>query len=143
MGKDAVVGMKDRQTGQMVAEHVYSTDKNTLQDFVLENTIDGAIIYTDEMRSYIGLINHETVRHSAKEYVHGMAHTQGIESFWAMLKRGYVGTYHQMSTKHLHRYVTEFKGRHNHRPMDTEDQMMAIAQLMEGKRLRYAYLIAK
>ena len=71
-----------------------------------------------------------------------MAHTQGIESFWAMLKRGYVGTYHQMSTKHLHRYVGEFAGRNNHRPMDTEDQMIAIAQLMEGKRLRYADRIA-
>ena len=58
-----------------------------------------------------------------REYVHGQAHTNGIESFWAMLKRGYVGTYHQMSVKHLPRYVGEFAGRHNHRPMDTADQM--------------------
>ena len=58
-----------------------------------------------------------------------------------MLKRGYVGTYHQMSAKHLGRYVTEFSGRHNNRPMDTEDQM-AMAQNMNGKRLRYTDLIA-
>ena len=105
IGKDVGVGMKDRETGQIVAEHVYSTDKATLQEFVIEHTIDGAKIYTDEAGGYIGLENHESVKHSAKEYVHGMAHTNGIESFWAMLKRGYVGTYHQMSSKHLHRYV--------------------------------------
>ena len=142
MGKAAVVGIKDRETGQIVAEYVYSTDKETLQGFVLEHTAEGATIYTDEAGGYIGLPNHESVKHSPKEYVHGMAHTQGIESFWAMLKRGYVGTYHQMSTNHLHRYVGEFAGRNNHRPMDTEDQMIAIAQLMEGKRLRYADRIA-
>ena len=57
----------------------------------------------------------------------GMAHTQGIESFWAALKRGYHGTYHKMSEKHLDRYVSEFAGRHNHRPLDTIDQMSAMA----------------
>lgn len=72
-----------------------------------------------------------------------MAHTNGIESHWAMLKRGYIGTYHQMSPKHLHRYVNEFDGRHNDRPLDTIDQMTAITQGMEGKRLKYADLIAE
>ena len=59
-----------------------------------------------------------------------------------MLKRGYVGTYHHMSVKHLDRYVTEFLGRHNARPLDTEVQMAAMAQSMDGKRLRYEDLIA-
>ena len=59
-----------------------------------------------------------------------------------MLKRGYVGTYHQMSVKHLPRYVGEFAGRHNHRPMDTADQMAEVVKGMDGKRLTYQTLIA-
>ena len=85
----------------------------------------------------------ETVKHSISEYVNGMAHTQGIESFWALLKRGYHGTYHHMSKKHLGRYVGEFAGRHNDRPSDTIDQMQAMARNMGGKRLRYTDLIAQ
>ena len=81
------------------------------------------------------------MRHSVKEYVRGQAHTNGIESFWALLKRGYIGTYHHMSIKHLRRYVCEFAGRHNYRPMDTEDQMAAMAQGMLGKRLQYRELV--
>ena len=86
---------------------------------------------------------HGTVKHSIGEYVNGMAHTNGIESFWALLKRGYHGTYHHMSEKHLNRYVTEFAGRHNVRPADTVDQMQAMARNMAGRRLRYADLIAE
>ena len=82
------------------------------------------------------------VRHRAKEYVNGMAHTNGIESFWSMLKRGYHGTYHQMSVKHLDRYIHEFAGRHNQRPLDTLEQMERIAQGLVGKHLPYDDLIA-
>ena len=85
---------------------------------------------------------HETVKHSISEYVNGMAHTNGIESFWALLKRGYHGTYHHMSEKHLVRYVGEFAGRHNDRDADTIDQTSAIARGMAGKRLRYRDLVA-
>ena len=77
-----------------------------------------------------------------KEYVNGQAHTNGIESFWAMLKRGYYGTYHRMSPKHLHRYVMEFSGRHNIRTEDTIDQITDMVRGMDGKRLRYQDLIA-
>ena len=65
----------------------------------------------------------------------------GIESFWAMLKRGYYGTYHRISPKHLGRYVKEFSGRHNQRFSDTLVQMRLIAVGMCGKRLRYKDLI--
>ena len=100
-------------------------------------------MYTDEAPAYYGLGRpHETVKHSAREYVHGMAHTNGIESHWAMLKRGYVGTYHHMSAKHLDRYVAEFAGRHNDRPKDTADQMAAMAAGMTGRRLPYRDLVA-
>ena len=76
------------------------------------------------------------------EYVDGMAHTNGIESFWAMLKRGYHGTFHQISPEHLDRYVNEFAGRHNVRVKDTAVQMAAMVQGMTGKPLKYRDLIA-
>ena len=70
-----------------------------------------------------------------------MAHTNGMESLWSVLKRGYVGTYHHISPKHLHRYVDEFSGRHNVRPMDTVDQMAFVVRQATGKRLTYRELI--
>lgn len=80
--------------------------------------------------------------HAAREYVRNQAHTNGIESFWSMLKRGYIGTYHQMSVKYLDRYIEEFAGRHNQRPLDTLEQMERIAQGFVGKHLPYGDLIA-
>ena len=142
VGKTAVIGAKDRRTNRVTAAVIDNTDQLTLQGFVAENVEPGAKVYTDDHGGYVGLPNHETVRHSVKEYVNGMAHTNGIESFWAMLKRGYVGTYHRMSPKHLHRYVDEFAGRHNVRTADTIDQMVAMVRGMDGKRLRYKDLIA-
>ncbi len=142
VGKAAVVGMKDRDTNRVSAAVVESTDSPTLQGFVKEQTAPRARVFTDEHKSYKGLPNHQTVKHSVGEYVDGMAHTNGIESFWATLKRGYHGTYHKMSTKHLQRYVNEFSGRHNVRTRNTLDQMAVIARGFTGKRLRLADLIA-
>ena len=142
VGKAPVVGVRDRETNQVSAAPVERTDKATLQEFVHSRTETNATVYTDEARAYIGLRrDHETVRHSAGEYVNGMASTNGMESFWAGLKRGYQGIYHWFSVKHLHRYVSEFEGRHNDRPLDTIDQMAAIVQGMMGRRLRYSDLI--
>ena len=99
--------------------------------------------YTDEAKGYKGIPHdHETVRHSVREYVHGEAHTNGIESFWSMLKRGYVGTYHKMSAKHLDRYVAEFQRRHNDRDSHTIEQMKSLVVDMAGKRLRRKDLTA-
>ena len=142
VGKVAVVGMKDRETNQISAEVVASTDGLTLQEFVLEQVVEGAKVYTDEHRGYHGLPNHQTVNHSVGKYVDGMAHTNGIESFWSMLKRSYHGTYHKMSAKHLDRYVNEFAGRHNTRSEDTMDQMAGVARGFAGRRLMYRDLIA-
>ena len=77
------------------------------------------------------------MNHSRKEYVRGPVHTNGIESFWSMLKRGYIGTYHRMSVKHVHRYVTEFAGRHNDRDCDTETQLVRMVRASEDRRLTY------
>ena len=141
VGKKAVVGARDRKTNRINATPVSSTDQPTLQGFVLENVVPGADVYTDDHRSYQGLPNHEAVKHSAGEYVKGMAHTNGVESFWALMKRGIHGTYHQMSVKHLGRYVDEFAGRHNQREADTVDQMAGMVRGMDGKRLRYRELV--
>ncbi len=72
----------------------------------------------------------------------GQAHTNGIESFWALLKRGYHGAFHKISPKHLDRYVHEFAGRHNIRGLDTLKQMVWLAHHMVGKRLRYKDLVS-
>ena len=142
VGKTAVAGVKDRATGQVSTAVVESTNKPTLQGFVGDRVADGATVYTDEHRAYDGLLYpHESVRHSVGEYVRDMAHTNGMESHWAMLKRGYVGVYHRMSPKHLPRYVAEFEGRHNARPLDTADQMAAMVRGADGKRMTYEGLI--
>ncbi|MDE2684143.1 MAG: IS1595 family transposase [Chloroflexota bacterium] len=144
VGKTPVVGLKDRETNQVRTAVVASTDKATLQGFVTRNTEPTAQVYTDEAAAYRGIPRpHAAVAHSAGEYVRGMAHTNGMESHWAMFKRGIDGTFHHISVKHLHRYNTEFEGRHNNRPMDTRDQMGAMVRGADGKRLRYVDLTAR
>ena len=142
VGKTAVAGLKDRSTNQVKAQVVDSTDAPTLQGFVQRNTDLDAEVYTDEARAYVGLPRrHEAVRHSVGEYVKDKAHTNGMESFWSMLKRGHDGVYHHFSPKHLNRYVHEFEGRHNARPLDTAEQMSIMAAGTVGKRLTYSELI--
>ena len=142
VGKAVVAGAKDRDSNRIAARSVQATDALTLQGFVGEHAAPGAKVFTDEASAYQGMpFDHETVCHSVGEYVRDQAHVNGIESFWSLFKRGYHGTYHHMSAKHLDRYVTEFSGRHNDREADTVDQMAHIAQGMIGKRLRYRELI--
>ena len=143
VGKATVLGAKDRETGKVSARVVNDATRRTLQGFVEDTVALGAQLYTDDAAGYRGVrMRHEAVKHSVGEYVRDQAHTNGIESFWAMLKRGYVGTYHQISRKHLHRYVGEFAGRHGLREMDTVAQMGYVAAAMVGKRLTYADLTA-
>ena len=144
VGKAIVAGVKDRETGKVVARVVEGTDKPTLQRFVRDNAAPGAMLYTDEHGAYPGMgeFEHEAVNHSVGEYVRGQAHTNGIESHWSLLKRAYVGVYHKMSPKHLQRYVEDFAGRHGVRGLGTLAQMAHIAGRMVGKRLTYTALIA-
>ena len=145
VGKTAVVGTKDRASNRVAAKPVPTTDALHVAGFVAAHTKPGAKVYTDEAAAYNALnsrYDHEAVNHSVGEYVRQQAHTNGMESFWAMLKRGYHGVYHYMSAKHLHRYVNEFAGRHNIRDADTIDQMGTVAHAMAGKRLSYADLVA-
>ena len=142
VGKTAVVGLKDRATNQVKTQVVEKTDASTLQGFVHSNTNADTQVYTDEARAYEGLHRpHEAVKHSVGEYVKEQVHTNGMESHWALFKRGLDGIYHHVSVKHLGRYAGEFEGRHNARPLDTGKQLTAMVQGMEGKRLRYQDLI--
>ena len=143
VGKAIVAGMKNRETNRINAKVVPSLDKETLQGFVVENTTENTVVYTDGASEYIGMPrSHFAVKHSVGEYVRGQAHTNGLESFWSMMKRGFMGTYHKMSPKHLHLYVAEFQGRHNTRSLDTMAQMEWVVRNMSSKRLRYKDLIA-
>ncbi len=143
VGKTAIVGMKDRETNHVSLAVAPATDKATLQGFVQAHTEDGAMVYTDDAKAYVGLPNHRSVNHTAGHYVVGDVHTNGIESVWGMLKRGITGTYHHISDKHAGRYATEFAGRHNARERDTIDQVKSLIKGMDGKRLRYADLIGR
>ena len=138
VGKTAVVGAKDRKTHKIKAKVVENTDAKTLQKFVVETAANGATVYTDDAAAYKGMpFDHTSVRHSVGEYVRDMAHTNGIESFWSMLKRAHKGVYHNISAKHLQRYVDEFSGRHGVREQNTLDQMQSVVAGMVGRRLRY------
>ena len=140
-GKTAVMGAKDRGTNRVTARTIERADKANLQGFVVESAKPGATVYTDSSVSYRGIpFEHETVKHSVGEYVRGKAHTNGIESFWAVLKRAHTGTFHKISPKHLNRYVRQFAGKHNIRPMDTMDQLQAVAAALIGRPLTYEEL---
>ncbi len=144
VGKEAVVAIKQRKGKKVKALRVKSTDAQTLHWIVMKNVVPGTTVYSDDHRSYLGLkkhgYKHEVVHHSLGEYVRGQAHTNGVESFWALLKRGYYGVYHRMSVKHLQAYIDEFSNRTNVRQLDTIDQINATIHGLVGKRLKYKEL---
>lgn len=145
VGKKAVMGIKKRGAKQVKAMPIDGTDSVTLQSAIHDSVEPGSTIYTDDHKGYSGLdgvfYRHEAVKHSVSEYVKGQAHTNGIESFWALLKRGYYGTHHHMSHKHLWRYVNEFADRYGLRDIDTLDAMAKVASTMTGRTLPYKKLI--
>ena len=138
-----VAGIKDCRTNQVRAKTVERMDADTLQGFVRDNTDKTPTMYTDENTACKDLDwQHETVKHSAREWVRGLAQTNGIKSYWAMFKRGFHVTYHQLSFKHLNRYVHQFAGKHNIRDLDRIAQVQHVVAGMIGKRLMYRDLIA-
>ena len=141
VGKTAIVGIRD-ENSQVRATPVADTTGATLKGYVAANVPVGAAVITDEFAAYRGLSAkgyiHHTVNHSAGEYVrHYCIHTNGIESFWALLKRGHYGIYHYMSQKHLHRYVNEFAFRQNTAQAGTMAFIDMTISRMIGKRLTY------
>lgn len=142
--KTPVVGMKERN-GKVKAEVVENTTGKTIRNLLVENVVLGSTVITDEYRSYRGIgfiYDHLFVKHHKGEYVNGLIHTNGIENFWSMLKRGIVGIYHQVSPKHLDRYLDEFTFRYNSRDMNEEERFNVLLSNTQG-RLQYKELIAK
>ncbi len=147
VGKQAVLGMRERE-GKTKAMPIAETDKSTLHRAILQHVDKGTMLYTDEHSGYKGIdrwdYTHQGVKHSAKEYVNGMAHTNGIESVWALLKRGFNGTYHNWSQKHCYRYVDEFSFRLNEGncKFDTILRIHNVCRNAVGKRLTYQRLVS-
>jgi transposase-like protein len=146
VGKTAVLGMRERG-GRTIAMTVANTEKETIQTAIMDNVEVGSLLLTDEAPSYAGMaglfFDHEAVNHSAGEYVRGVAGTNSIESVWAVMKRGVHGVYHQVSAKHLHRYVDEFTFRLNEGSVETHtlDRLDLFIKAMDGKRLTYERLV--
>jgi transposase-like protein len=150
--KTAVMGMLDRETRQVRAHVIPNVKRETLQTMILNHLADGSTIYTDNASAYDRLpaaqqFVHETVNH-VEEYVRGQVHTQGIENFWSLLKRGLRGTYVAVEPFHLDRYVTEQVFRFNNRatkdnPLNDSDRFALAMMQISGKRLTYSNLTGK
>ena len=144
--KTPIVGMIQRG-GEIRANVVPSVNVPTVENQIVSNVEKGANIYTDDFLAYakIGkLYNHEVVGHGKKEYVRGIVHSNSAESFWALFKRGYYGTYHTMSKKHLQRYVNEFTYRFNRQFIEKEDGVFAdlVNRISKSDKLGYKELTA-
>ena len=145
-GKVAVLGMRERG-GRTKAVRVDRTDGATLEFAIIDRVEAGATVYTDEWRGYASLrhldFDHATVNHKAGEYVRDGVSTNGIESVWAVLKRGLYGVYHHASEKHLHRYVDEFTFRLNEGKVErhTLRRLESFVDGTAGRRLTYKDLI--
>ena len=143
-GKTAVIGVKDRRTGTVAATPVHEVTTATATAMVAATTRQGAEVYTDGSRIYDPLaamgFNHARVIHGLGEYVRGSVSTNGVENYWSLLKRTYIGTYHYMSDDHLHRYIEEHSFRYNRRNRHVIDKMSEAAAAMEGRSLTYREL---
>lgn len=146
VNKTAIFGLKSR-SGGVRAQVVATTSSATLHPIIKQNVAIGATLYSDEWSGYNNLskdFKRGIVRHSAKEYVNGDCHTNGIESFWALFKRGYHGIYHQMSKKHLNRYLNEFTFRFNRRTGDMQSIFSeVVSNISESVKLPYKTLTQK
>jgi ISXO2-like transposase domain len=148
VGKTAVLGMRERGTGRTFAATMPERSLQEATQRIHDNIELGTQLYTDEHLMFTGLdglfYRHDAVNHSAGEYAAGPAHTNSIESVWAVLKRGYYGVYHSMSGKHLRRYLDEFTFRLNEGNVKRHslERLDSMIEAVSGKRLTYAGLTA-
>lgn len=147
VGKVPVLGIRERG-GRTYAKVIKNRTIQEIQGEIFQNVEVGSTVYTDDHLAYSGMdglfFRHDTVNHSAKEYVRGPVHTNGIESVWAVLKRGLHGVYHHASKKHLFRYVDEFTFRLNEGNVEnhTLARLNSFVDATAGKRLTYERLCA-
>jgi transposase-like protein len=143
-GKTAILGMRERGR-RMRAVPIETTDSDVIHDEIQEHVESGSTIHTDEFATYRGLaeFTHETVNHGASEFVRGDVTTNGIESVFAVLKRGVYGTFHHVSPKHMYRYVDEFAFCLNEGNVKrhTTQRIDSFVDGTTGKRLTYKNLI--
>jgi len=144
-GKEIVVGLLERETGEVRVKHVSDRRKHTLQKEVRANVEAGSEIFTDALLSYEGLDGefvHGFVDH-AERYVNGRIHTNGLENFWSLLKRGLKGTYVSVEPFHLFRYLDEQAFRYNNRKADDAGRFARTLSQTNGRRLTYRELTGK
>jgi transposase-like protein len=138
--KNAVLSLVERG-GEVRSFHVPSVSAKTLKSILKSNIVAEAHLMTDDAGQYrlIGpdFARHDVVNHSTGEYVRGEAHTNTLESFFSILKRGLIGTYHHVGAQHLQRYVTEFDFRYNHRKITDSERADSALKGITGKRLTY------
>lgn len=148
--KAMIVGLLERGT-EVRAEVITSRKKKPLQDIVKANVEPGTAVFTDKLLSYKGLdkhFTHESIDH-ALGYVSGRIHTNGLENFWSLLKRGLGGTYINVEPFHLFRYLDEQVFRYNNRrdeqkqPRTDAERFTLAMNGFSGKRLTYAALTGK
>jgi transposase-like protein len=150
VGKTVVMGMLDRKQRKVRATVVPNVKRATLQAHILNEVTRGAEVHTDEHTGYMGLEKqyvHEVVNH-LENYVQGKVHTNGIENFWSLLKRGLNGTYVSVEPFHLFRYVDEQAFRYNNRatkdnPLTDADRFQLALSQIAGKRLTFAEVTGK
>ena len=148
VGKTAVLGMRERDSGKVKAKPVANTDQETIHRAIHESIEVRSTLHTDEFAAYRGLaglfFDHETINHGAGEFVRGDVTTNGIESVFAVFKRGILGVYHHASPKHLGHYVDEFAFRLNEGnvKLHTLTRLNSFVAGTSGKRLTYKALIA-
>jgi transposase-like protein len=144
-GKTAVIGILERG-GEVAACVIKKADTATLDGFVHANVSPKAtLVSTDEHAGYRHLgrtYRHQVVRHSAGEDVNGDCHTNGIEGFWALLKRQIIGIHHSVSPKHLNRYVAEVTWRFNRREAEEGPRLNALLAAADRDPLTYKALVA-
>ena len=147
VGKVAVMGMRERG-GRTIAKPIDAADTANIHTAIHAHVEAGSTLHTDEAKAYSGLVglfyDHATVNHSAGEYTRGNITTNGIESVWAVLKRGLNGVYHHASPKHIGRYVNEFTFRLNDGNVkrQTIDRLNSMIAACVGRRITYKELVA-
>lgn len=144
--KQPVLAMVERE-GHVKTKPVTNVTGKTLKQFIRDGVDWNSAIITDENPSYRGigaeyLGGHHTVCHSAKEYVRGDIHSNTIEGFFSIVKRGLNGIYHSVSKEHLHRYMAEFEFRYNFRELEDGERTVAAIKASDGKRLQYKDSVA-
>lgn len=142
--KNAVLSLVDRTTGRAKSIIVDDVTKATLLPILRENIAEEATVYTDEAKQYTGIAanfaTHDFTTHSKGEYGRGVVHTNTIEGYFSIFKRGMKGVYQHCGKKHLHRYAAEFEFRYNNRTAhgieDAERGLIALRSVI-GRRLTY------